>query len=122
MISVKQLLLFINLGRVIRPFPNYLESIIERKIIHKWETFKDDCRSWTSQQVHPKVRLCNAQRKCKKTPRATSQTLQASVIMLNVKVHDSTVRKRLNKYGLFGRVAGENLFALKRTWQHSLGL
>jgi len=33
--------------------------------------------------------------------------------MLNVKVHDSTVRKRLNKYGLFGRVAGESLFSLK---------
>jgi len=28
MISEKQLLLPINLGRVIRPFPNYLESII----------------------------------------------------------------------------------------------
>jgi len=42
--------------------------------------------------------------------------------MLNVKVHDSTIRKRLNKYGLFGRVAGESLFSLKRTWQHSLGL
>jgi len=37
------------------------------------------------------------------------KTLQASVSMLNVKVHDNTVRKRLNKYGLFGRVAGEEL-------------
>jgi len=51
-----------------------------------------------------------------KSPRATSQTLQASVSMLNVKVHNSTIRKRLNKYGLFGRVAGELvLFSLKRT-------
>jgi len=41
--------------------------------------------------------------------------------MLNVEVHDSTIRKRLNKRGLFGRVAGESLFFLKRTWQHSLG-
>jgi len=57
-----------------------------------------------------------------KNPRAPSQTLQASVSMLKVKVHDSTVRKRLNKDGLFGRVAGESLFSLKRTWQHSLGL
>jgi len=35
-----------------------------------------------------------------KKPRATSQTLQASVSMLKVKVHDSTIRKRLNKCGL----------------------
>ena len=34
-----------------------------------------------------------------KKTRATSQTLQASVSMLNVIVHDSTMRKRLNKLG-----------------------
>ena len=57
-----------------------------------------------------------------KNSRATSQILQASVRMLNVKVHDCTIRRRLNKHGLFGRVAGESLFSLKRTCQHSLGL
>jgi len=51
-------------------------------------------------KVHPKV----------KKPRATSQTLQASVSMLKVKGHDSTLRKRLNKDGLFGRAAGESLY------------
>jgi len=79
------------------------------------ENIQDSCQSsqeWTSQQAHPKV----------KNPIVTSQTLQASVSMLNIKVHDSTIRNRLNKYGLFGRVAGESLFSLKRTWQHSLGL
>jgi len=30
------------------------------------------------------------------------QTLHASVSMLNVKVCDSTIRERQNKYGLFG--------------------
>ena len=54
--------------------------------------------------------------------RATSQIIKASLGMLNIKIHDSTLRKRLNKYGLFGKVAGEILFALKRTWWHSLGL
>ena len=48
--------------------------------------------------------------------------VEASVSMLKVKVHDGTVRKRLNKDGLFGRAAGGSLFSLKRTWQHSLGL
>ena len=56
---------------------------------------------------------CAMLRETLKKPRATSQTLQASVSMLKVKVHDSTVRKRLNKDGLFGRAAGESLFSVK---------
>jgi len=78
----------------------------ERKIIHMFTPRSD--RSML--------------RETAKYPRATSQTLQASVSMLKVKVHDSTIRKRLNKYGLFGRFAGESLFSLKRAGQHSLGL
>ena len=67
----KQLLLPINLGRVIRPYPNYLESIIlERERDYSpVENIEDSCQStqeWTSQQVHPKVRVCNAQKNCKK--------------------------------------------------------
>jgi len=76
-----------------------------RKIIHKWQTFKTVAKLFLA-----------------KNPRATSQTLQASVSMLNVRVYDSSIRKRLNKYDSFGRVAGESLFSLKRTWQHALGL
>ena len=55
---------------------------------------------WTSQQVHSRVRQIKT--------RARSQTLQVSVSMLTVKVHDSTKRKRPIKYGLFGRVARES--------------
>ena len=77
-----------------------------------------------SHQIHLKFRPCNAQRNFEKPKSYRPQTLQASVGMLNIKVHDSTIRNRLNrlKYGLFGRVIGESLFSLKRTWQHSLGL
>jgi len=35
--------------------------------------------------------------------------------MLNIKVHQSTIRERLNKYGLFGRVVGKSLFSKKKT-------
>lgn len=35
-------------------------------------------------------------------------------IVLNVKVHDVTIRKRLNRYGLFGRVVRESLFSPKK--------
>jgi len=38
-----------------------------------------------------------------------AQTLQALVNKVNVKVHDSTMRKRLNKYDLFGRAARRKL-------------
>lgn len=37
-----------------------------------------------------------------KKPRATFEILQASAGMINFKVRDSTFRKRLNKYGVFG--------------------
>lgn len=40
-------------------------------------------------------------KKPKKT-RATFEILQASAGMINFKVRDSTFRKRLNKYGVFG--------------------
>lgn len=31
-------------------------------------------------------------------------------------VHDNIIRRKLKKCGLFVRVAGENLFCLKRAW------
>lgn len=61
----------------------------------------------TSLQISPKVKLCNAQRHCNKNPSPSSQTLQASIIMFRAKVHDSTLRKGLNMYGLFGRIASK---------------
>lgn len=60
-------------------------------------------QDWTSQQIHLKVKSCYSQ--IAKNPRATPLTLHGSVSMLNVKVYDSKIRKRLNEYGLLGRVA-----------------
>lgn len=50
--------------------------------------------------------------------RVTSQALWASVTILNVKVHENTIR--LNKYDLFGRDSRKSLF--KKYWHHGLGL
>lgn len=50
---------------------------------------------------------CVMLRDCNKNPSASSQTLQASIIMFRAKVHDSTLRKGLNMYGLFGRIASK---------------
>lgn len=55
-----------------------------------------------SGRIHPEVKPRNAQTNLKPPQRATSQTLQAMGGMLNVKLYDSTIRKRLNKYGLEG--------------------
>lgn len=81
MISKKQILVRMAL----RLFLNYLKSIILQ-----WERLcmsgKDSCQSsleWMSQQIHPM--WCSV--KWQKNPRATFQTLQASVSMLNIDVH-----------------------------------
>ncbi|XP_053577468.1 uncharacterized protein LOC128666737 isoform X3 [Bombina bombina] len=73
-----------------------------RKIIYKWKTFKTVAnlpRSGRPSKFTPRSDRAML-REIAKKPRVTSQTLQASVSMLNVKVHNSTIRKRLNKYDL----------------------
>ena len=55
-------------------------------------------------------------RETAKNPRAPSQILQASISMLNVKVHPSTSRKKLNK------LPRESLFSLKKNLAAQLSL
>jgi len=67
--------------------------ITVRKIIYKWNTLK------TAEIFFPGVEVpASSPQGQNKSLRATSQTLQASVSMVNVKGH-----------GLFGRVSGESL-------------
>lgn len=65
------------------------------------ENFQDRCQS--SQVLTPVSDNAMLTEILKTNPGATSQTLQGSVIMLNIKDYDNTIRKRLNEYGLFGR-------------------
>lgn len=44
-------------------------------------------KQWMSQQIYLKVRECNYQRNKK-------ETSQVLVIMLNIEVHNSTIRKK----------------------------
>lgn len=60
----------ISLGNVTKPFPNSRHSSQE----------------WTSKQMG--------------NPQSPCQTLSASLSMLNIHVHDSRIRRRLNKYSL----------------------
>jgi len=74
MILEKQLLLPINLGRIIRPFPNYLESII----LYLEKLFTSKKRS-------------------RQLLKSFQEWTESEKLQQNVKVHDSTIRKRLNK-------------------------
>ena len=67
MILEKQLLLPINLGRVLKLFPNYLESIIlqRERLITKGKTLKSVV-SLPKSGFSSKLRPYNAQRNCKK--------------------------------------------------------
>lgn len=63
----------------------------------KRKSFKDSSSwEWKSQQIQPKVQTTESSEKLPK-PKCYGSDLQASVSMLYVKVHDSTIRKRLNK-------------------------
>jgi len=95
-----------------------------RKIIHKWKTFKTDTSllmSGRPSKFTPRSDRVML-REIADSPRTTPQTLQASINMLNVKVHDSTIRKRWDKYGMFERVSRRKPILSKKTWQHGLGL
>ena len=58
----------------------------------------DSCHS-SQEWISPQAHFSGIPRKIQR--RATSQTLQVSLSMLNINVHDSTIRSRLSKYDLF---------------------
>ena len=106
MIVEKQLLLLINLGSVIRPAPNNLvHHSTVRKIIHKWKTFNtigNLPRSGHPSKFTPRLDFAMLREIVKNSKSYTSDS--TGLGMLNVKVHGTANRKRLDKYGLFGRV------------------
>lgn len=52
--------------------------------------------------------------------RETEKSLQASVTMLNVKIHDSKIRKTEQVWLCLQGLPGKNHLTLKGTWQHVL--
>jgi len=102
MILEKPWLLPINVGRIISKQSGVHHSTA-RKIFLKWKKWKilktvanplriEHPSKLTTRSDNPMFRENG------KNPRATSQTLQTSVIMLNIRGHDSVSRKRLNKF------------------------
>ncbi len=83
-----------------------LQRTTVRAIIHKWRkhgTVVNLPRSGRLTKITPRAQRRLIQ-EVTKDPTATSKELQASLASVKVSVHDSTIRKRLGKNGLHGRV------------------
>ncbi|KAF7645836.1 hypothetical protein LDENG_00197530 [Lucifuga dentata] len=83
-----------------------LQRTTVRAIIHKWRkhgTVVNLPRSGRPTKITPRAHRRLIQ-EVTKEPRTTSKALQASLASVKVSVHDSTIRKRLGKNGIHGRV------------------
>ncbi len=87
-----------------------------RSIIHKWRklgTVVNLPRSGRPTKITPKAQRWLIQEVIKE-PRTTSKELQASLASIKVSVHDSTIRKRLGKNGIHGRVPRQKPLLTKK--------
>lgn len=83
-----------------------LQRTTVRAIIHKWRKFGTVVnlpRSGRPTKITPRAQRRLIQ-EVTKEPTTTSKELQASLASVKVSVHDSTIRKRLGKNGIHGRV------------------
>ncbi len=83
-----------------------LQRTTVRAIIHKWRklgTVVNLPRSGRPTKITPRAQRRLIQEVVKE-PRTTSKELQASLASIKVSVHDSTIRKRLGKNSILGRV------------------
>jgi len=85
-----------------------------RKIIKTLKTVSNLPKSGRHRRFTPRSGCAMFSGTAKPDSCCMCQPLQASVSMLNVKVHDSMIRKKLNKYGSFGRNARGSLLLSKR--------
>ncbi len=87
-----------------------------RAIIHKWRklgTVVNLPRSGWLTKITPRAQRRLIQEVIKE-PRTTSKELQASLASIKVSVHDSTIRKRLGKNGIHGRVPRQKPLLTKK--------
>ncbi len=87
-----------------------------RAIIHTWRklgTVVNLPRSGRPTKITPRVQRRLIQEVIKEL-RTTSKELQASLASIKVSVHDSTIRKRLGKNGIHGRVPRQKPLLTKK--------
>ncbi len=106
----------INLERVIKPFPRLWVSSEQME-----KTFNSGGPSQVclAYQDYSKSAMTTHPGGLKK-PRTTSKELLASLASIKVNVHDSTIRKRLSKNGIHGRVPRQKSLLTKNNTKASL--
>lgn len=67
----------------------------------------ESSQEWMCQEIHPEVRLC------KKPPRPTLHSLQASVSMVSVKVDDNAITKKSEQVWLVFKYCQEKTLPSK---------
>ncbi len=93
-----------------------LQRTTVRAIIHKWRklgTVVNLPRSGRPTKITPRAQRWLKQEVIKE-PRTTSKELQASLASIKVSVHDSTIRKKLGKNGMHGRVPRQKPLLTKK--------
>lgn len=93
-----------------------LQQTMVRAIIHKWRklgTVVNLPRSGRPTKITPRAQRRLIQEVIKE-PRTTSKELQASLASIKVSVHDSTIRKRLGKNSIHGRVPRQKPLLTKK--------
>ena len=93
-----------------------LQRTTVRAIIHKWRKFGTVVnlpRSGRPTNITPRAQQRLIQ-EVTKEPTTTSKELQASLASVKVSVHDSTLRKRLGKNGIHGRVPRQKPLLTKK--------
>ncbi len=93
-----------------------LQRTTVRAIIHKWRklgTVVNLPRSGRPTTITPRAQRRLIQEVIKE-PRTTSKELQASLASIKVSVHDSTIRKRLGKNSIHGRVPRQKPLLTKK--------
>ncbi len=93
-----------------------LQQTTVRAIIHKWRklvTVVNLPRSGCPTKITPRAQRQLIQEVIKE-PGTTSKELQTSLASIKVSVHDSTMRKRLGKNGIHGRVPRQKPLLTKK--------
>ncbi len=93
-----------------------LQRTTVRAIIHKWRklgTVVNLPRSGRTTKITPRGKRQLIQEVIKE-PRTTCKELQASLASIKVSVHDSTIRKRLGKNDIHGRVPRQKPLLTKK--------
>ncbi len=93
-----------------------LQRTTVKAIIHKWRksgTVVNLPRSGWPTKITPRAQRQLIQEVIKE-PRTTSKELQASLASIKVSVHDSTIRKRLGKNCIHGRVPRQKPLLTKK--------